>query len=347
MKRSRLVQIVLVLLVVLALSGSPALAYDTYNDHRLVGGVDGRTYYISRYAPADWESAVVDGVYSWNIASNHVYYSRAAEGLSELDCFFDYYGTTGWLAMTLFRDEHYYYINYMDAPTEDWHSNEVRVNLSYSNSNKKGTAAHEMGHAMGLAHSTHTGALMYAWFTVSTPQSDDVAGIDHLYGGGGSLTTAAGGAPITLAEYYSSVTEMAEASSLIVEARVLTDPKTVEYNRHLFSLNRIRVLRVIKGPGNLDTLDVIDEGGLYNGEEYGMGGMPLMHKADHYLLFLKLYQGPVVSETAYYISGVWQGKIRIAPNGELEYIGPLRGFEHLHQSVEQHTLQSFMRLLAP
>ena len=46
-------------------------------------------------------------------------------------------------------------------------------------------AAHEFGHALGLAHSTDFGALMapfYQWIPGYPLNRDDVAGITSLYG---------------------------------------------------------------------------------------------------------------------------------------------------------------------
>jgi len=65
---------------------------------------------------------------------------------------------------------------------------EVVINWSlvsgYSTSKIQGVAAHEIGHAFGLAHNTaSTGILMYPYDsrTVSGPASDDKAGVNALY----------------------------------------------------------------------------------------------------------------------------------------------------------------------
>lgn len=57
-------------------------------------------------------------------------------------------------------------------------------NLGYSSAKRQGVAAHELGHAFGLAHnSASTGILMYPYDsrTTNVPASDDKAGVNALY----------------------------------------------------------------------------------------------------------------------------------------------------------------------
>lgn len=65
---------------------------------------------------------------------------------------------------------------------------EVVLNWSlvsgYSAAKRQGVAAHELGHALGLAHNGSSAAiLMYPYDsrTVTTPQSDDKAGVNAIY----------------------------------------------------------------------------------------------------------------------------------------------------------------------
>ena len=61
------------------------------------------------------------------------------------------------------------------------------VNLPPSGIDLVTVAAHEFGHALGLAHSTVGGALMYPYYGGAhrNLEADDVAGIQALYGAGG------------------------------------------------------------------------------------------------------------------------------------------------------------------
>jgi len=59
----------------------------------------------------------------------------------------------------------------------------VRVWLG---TNLLSVAAHEIGHALGISHSSERGSLMYAWYDSYNPvlklHYDDITAIQHLYG---------------------------------------------------------------------------------------------------------------------------------------------------------------------
>lgn len=49
----------------------------------------------------------------------------------------------------------------------------------------KSTISHEIGHALGLAHTNNSATIMYTYGnpsrTVITPQTDDINGVKYLY----------------------------------------------------------------------------------------------------------------------------------------------------------------------
>ncbi len=162
-----------------------------------------------------------------------------------------------------------------------------------------------------------------------------------LVGGWASASPADGGeAPTSLARTFTSVYEMSRASDLVVEVEVMTEPATIRYGGVLFALNRVKVQRVLKGPAGLAELNVLDNGGIFRGEEYAMGGMPLMHQKDRFLLFLYKYKGPVTDKDAYMITGVWQGKVRITPSGRLEFVGPTEEQPELRKELRRYKLET-------
>lgn len=152
-------------------------------------------------------------------------------------------------------------------------------------------------------------------------------------------------APGSLAREYTSMAQLIKDTPYIFEVEVETDPETIDHDGVLFSKNQVKIVNELKGTLGTDKVTILDNGGVYNGKEYGMGGMPLLHSGDKYLLFLYEYQGPVTDEHAYMIQGVWQGKIKINSIGQLEYVGPSEDTQELHDDIKKNNRMNNIKTL--
>ncbi|MGO4548175.1 hypothetical protein AB4Z29_25640 [Paenibacillus sp. 2TAB23] len=114
-----------------------------------------------------------------------------------------------------------------------------------------------------------------------------------------------------LAVIYSSLDALKADSEFIAEVKLTgVSKKLPEYEGARFSLTEVEVQDVIKG----------DE--RYSGQVISLiGFVPLSttKKSDRFVLFLHRYEGPVVSEEAYVVSGAFQGKFRIDDNANIHY----------------------------
>lgn len=153
-------------------------------------------------------------------------------------------------------------------------------------------------------------------------------------------------APGSLAKEYKSMKEVTNDSPIIVQAEVMSEPDTIQYQGLLFSSNQVKVSKTLKGNLKSSEITVLENGGVYQGKEYGMGGMPLMHKGEKYLLYLYKYEGPVAKGDNYMIRGIWQGKVKIGYGGKLEYLGPKEDTIELQNDLKKHQLYTIQSLIS-
>lgn len=187
-KKRIFTKLVISILLVIFYSTS-AFAYNTFNEHTRSSGVDPMYYYIDSSAN-NYSNAIFDGVVAWNDSS---YYTRlhynpdAADIFFSADAFAD--GSTHIIAKTIFisvgTDFQLYSVN---PNLSNWDINLIEINTQVMPKlnvyNQQGTIAHEIGHAMGLAHNTNPHSIMCQLKehrVVNYPTDDDINGIIHLY----------------------------------------------------------------------------------------------------------------------------------------------------------------------
>jgi hypothetical protein len=167
----------------------PANAYNTFNDHHLVYGVHNQYYWLDSSEVAAHPNAAPAGVDAWsNTTNTSVYYVRTyTKSQSRLDFYQRSTSSGTYCAITAM----YVDTSVVNQNTTNWWWAKVTSDPLLSNASacgssthRKGIFAHEMGHAMGLAHNSNSGTLMYTQISstsVNGPKGDDTNGVNHLY----------------------------------------------------------------------------------------------------------------------------------------------------------------------
>lgn len=196
MKKKKLMLSILLCTSILMSNAIGAFAYETYDDNCLDDGVDNAKYYVSSSA-SDIEKRIKAAVESWNYSDTDVSITETSKLSSAQirfyykDSYFDEDDDN-----VIARTQFYIKGDGWSVPDYDWTKARIRVHPEVYDSlksknglsrskNQQGTLAHELGHAMGLAHTRDEETIMCQLGkgrTVYKPQEDDEDGINHLYG---------------------------------------------------------------------------------------------------------------------------------------------------------------------
>lgn len=170
--------------------------------YRLIGGVNGRYFWISpTTANHAYDNIIRAGVSSWNglaTSSSTVLFTELTSNAgTQADFYALDYGNTPWVGVTVMRDANGNGVVTAagQPPYADWTYSEVSLNdyllrqpnLFPSTNKIQNVAGHEMGHALGLDHTSNPNdlplicALMWPNLAsyeqctppVFTPQGDD------------------------------------------------------------------------------------------------------------------------------------------------------------------------------
>jgi hypothetical protein len=196
--KRRVWAVAIVAVVISVASSGTASAYTTYNSHVLNGGVgnygaNSRYYYITSSASAhagDITSAMWDWIHTTERlgVTTPISWGRTyTQSQSVMDLYHGTYydASTGLAAVT----EQILSGQVISPWVTNWNWGKIKLNTPVydplSDFNEKGTVAHEMGHIMGLGHTTGgTDRIMCplgSGRTVSACQPDDCYGINYLY----------------------------------------------------------------------------------------------------------------------------------------------------------------------
>jgi len=114
-----------------------------------------------------------------------------------------------------------------------------------------------------------------------------------------------------LANSYASLEELTADSKLIVEADLTHDVSQLNYKGANFAITEVLIKDVIKGESSLNNQTV----SILELEQFNLQAT---RQSDRHVLFLDKYIGPV-TEDAYVITGVYQGKFSINAQGLIHY----------------------------
>lgn len=123
-----------------------------------------------------------DGVYAWNSSVAPILFGGT--GTQEVIMSDTNAGNSNWVGLTTWSYSTFgcnYPIGY-----NQFYDAYTKLNIYYTQkedrATRQGDAAHELGHAIGLGHSSVTTALMYYKQNgTNTPQSDDINGVNYIY----------------------------------------------------------------------------------------------------------------------------------------------------------------------
>lgn len=182
---------------------SQAFAYNTWFGYNLSSGVgnygNDTQYYFVHSSASVYETSYIDPAWSdWIFTTSRLGITTPIsfrQTTNTSRSVVDLYATNG------IADDGYAWTEHLDygagdgpdwivpwIDKEDWDYAEIYINNpefhKLTSFHKKGAVAHEIGHTMGLAHTTTATYIMTqigAGRTVNSAQPNDLAGINYLY----------------------------------------------------------------------------------------------------------------------------------------------------------------------
>ncbi|GED71157.1 hypothetical protein BRE01_48590 [Brevibacillus reuszeri] len=289
-------------------------------------------YKLEGTFPSKYSGPLQAAVDSWNDTNTPISFIKS--GIDELiEVHFEVpasYGNTSWDGM-----------NAVSGPSGGYYTYaSIIINtdlLNYANFDYiKGLYGHEMGHVMGLDHVYDKTQIMCTTANgrkVYVPGSDDIDGINYLYGQ--SYSNVNPSVTLTdadsvrysghLVKNYETADELKKDADLVLEIEA-TDSSSLEYKNIVFTLINAKVKKEFKAGKKFKDkeIKILETGGYYEGKNYLFEDNEVLKEGDKTIVFLKKYEGPIADD-AYVILGAYQGKFNLDKNGNIKESKKLDG----------------------
>ncbi|MCM8709458.1 matrixin family metalloprotease [Clostridium sp. SYSU_GA19001] len=198
MMRKKIFTFFLSVFFILTTLSTNAYAYNTFNQHKLIYGVGNygnntQHYWIDETA-SEYTSYIDAAINEWKYTTSYwgittpIWYTKTTSSSNSRMDIVKVDTINEWWGLTLM-----YNGTEINPYSSNWIWGKIlldgdfsQLSGSSSDNRRKAVIAHEMGHVMGLAHTSFTNAIMRADIAYCSPgifraQPNDLAGINYLY----------------------------------------------------------------------------------------------------------------------------------------------------------------------
>lgn len=182
-KLLKVISIFLIVALMLSILCINAGAYNLFSGS-LLGGISGRNYYVG-CSNSNYVNSCNGSISDWDYTATDFSFTRTYTTFAAIRFWGEYHPEMEWDGLTVWYNSSNVYVD----PTlgGSWDYCNIILNTYYCNSytysKLKTLCAHEVGHCLGLDHTSDPGTLMYPYpgRIATVPTADEVNGVNAKY----------------------------------------------------------------------------------------------------------------------------------------------------------------------